>query len=232
MRWNITPELLRTVAGAPVSKTVTDGLVEFLPKYLDQYGIDTDLELAHFLAQAAHESDHFRTLTEYASGAAYERRRDLGNVYPGDGRRYKGRGIFQLTGRSNYATMSKKLGVDLLNNPALAATPEISVRTALEYWNSRNLSKWANEDNIEKITKLINGGYNGLAARRIHLQKAKRAIALLRTEPKISKSVSKEKEVNQVPKPEYEKVVIEEHIDLPSGPLPTFIKLDLESKNE
>ena len=131
MLWNISPELLRTVSGAPVSKSVTDGLVQYLPEYLKKYGIDTELELAHFLAQAAHESDHFRTLTEYASGSAYEGRRDLGNVYPGDGRRFKGRGIFQLTGRANYTAMGKILGVDLVNNPHLASTPEISVQTAL-----------------------------------------------------------------------------------------------------
>ena len=203
MRWNITPELLRTVAGAPVSKTVTDGLVQYLPEYLEKYNINTQLELEHFLAQAAHESDHFRTLTEYASGAEYEGRRDLGNVYPGDGRRYKGRGIFQLTGRANYATMSKKLGVDLVNNPQLAATPEISVQTALEYWKSHNLSKWAKEDNIEQITKLINGGYNGLKERRIHLQKAKRAVALLQSQPEVAVVDTPEKPVVSAPLPTF-----------------------------
>jgi len=213
MRWNITPELLRTVAGAPVSKTVTDGLVQYLPEYLEKYNINTELELEHFLAQAAHESDHFRTLTEYASGAGYEGRRDLGNVYPEDGRRYKGRGIFQLTGRANYAAMSKKLGVDLVNNPQLAATPEISVQTALEYWKSRNLSKWAKEDNIEQITKLINGGYNGLKERRIHLQKAKRAMSLLETRPKVV----------AVDLPERSKETVA------PAPLPTFVVEDLKN---
>lgn len=218
MRWNITPEFLRTVAGAPVSKTVTDGLVEFLPEYLERYELNTQLELAHFLAQAAHESDHFRTLQEYASGSAYEGRRDLGNVYPGDGRRYKGRGIFQLTGRANYTTMSKKLGVDLVNNPGLAATPEISVQTALEYWKSRNLSKWAKEDNVEQVTKLINGGYNGLKERRIHLQKAKRAIALLETKPKVSDPKT------DLPQRSEPQMNI-------SAPLPTFVAMDLQNKD-
>lgn len=216
MRWNITPELLRTVAGAPVSKAVTDGLVQYLPEYLEKYGIDDELELAHFLAQAAHESAYFRTLSEYASGSAYEGRKDLGNIYPGDGRRYKGRGIFQLTGRANYTTMSKKLGVDLVNNPGLAATPEISVQTALEYWKSHNLGKWARQDNIEMVTKLINGGYNGLQERRIHLQKAKRALSLLNAKVKVPVT-PKVKEV----------VVVEE----PKGPLPLFAQIDLEQNN-
>lgn len=218
MRWNITPELLRTVAGAPVSKSVIDGLVEYLPQYLEKYGLNTELEVEHFLAQAAHESAYFRTLEEYASGAAYEGRRDLGNIYPGDGRRYKGRGIFQLTGRANYTTMSKVLGVDLVNNPKLASTPEISVQTALEYWKRKNLSKWAKEDNIEMITKLINGGYNGLRERRIHLQKAKRAISLLHMKPKVK---DPEIVVEKVEVPKEEQVV-----DI--GPLPTFIALDLQ----
>jgi len=216
MRWNITPELLRTVAGSPVSKSVTDGLIQYLPEYLEKYGLNTPLELAHFLAQAAHESAGFKTLQEYASGAGYEGRRDLGNVYPGDGKRYKGRGIFQLTGRANYTTMSKKLGVDLVNNPGLAATPEISVQTALEYWKSRNLSKWAKEDNVEMVTKLINGGYNGLKDRRIKLQKAKRALALLEMRPKVEK-----------PKqdlPQRSEVVA-------TAPLPTFVAIDLENNN-
>lgn len=217
MRWNITPELLRTVAGAPVSKSVTDGLVQYLPEYLEKYGLNTELEVEHFLAQAAHESDHFRTLQEYASGSAYEGRKDLGNVYPGDGRRYKGRGIFQLTGRANYGQMSKILGIDLVNNPGLASTPEISVQTALEYWKTRKLSKWAKEDNVEKVTKLINGGYNGLKQRRIHLQKAKRAISLLTTIPKVPDI----KEVD---------VIIEKPINDYIAPLPTFVKLDLESQ--
>lgn len=210
MRWNITPELLRTVAGAPVSKSVTDGLVQYLPEYLEKYGLNTELEVEHFLAQAAHESDHFRTLQEYASGSAYEGRKDLGNIYPGDGRRYKGRGIFQLTGRANYGQMSKILDIDLVNNPGLAATPEISVQTALEYWKTRKLSKWAKEDNIEMVTKLINGGYNGLRERRIHLQKAKRAITLLQSVPKVPDTKPVEIEV--------------------ISPLPTFVKLDLESQ--
>jgi putative chitinase len=200
---------------------VTDGLVQYLPEYLEKYNLNTELELAHFLAQAAHESAYFRTLTEYASGSAYEGRRDLGNVYPGDGRRYKGRGIFQLTGRSNYAQMSKKLGVDLVNNPGLAATPEISVQTALEYWKSRNLSKWAKEDNVEMVTKLINGGYNGLKERRIHLQKAKRALALLNAKVKVPD-----------PRPTVEPVIVVEKPKSFVGPLPTFVKLDLESQNE
>lgn len=147
-----------------------------LSLYMTQYGIDTPLRAAHFLAQAGHESAHFRTLYEYASGAAYEGRKDLGNIYKGDGVRYKGRGIFQLTGRTNYRAYGKLLGLDLENNPELAANPEISVRVACEYWKQKSLNGWADRDDVREITRRINGGYNGLADRMATLARAKAAL--------------------------------------------------------
>lgn len=171
----ITKEQLKNIA--PNSKDeIIDPLVEYLNIYMPMYGVDTYLRVCHFLAQAAHESASFRTLEEYASGSAYEGRRDLGNVIKGDGVRYKGRGIFQLTGRANYRDMGVRLKCDLENNPKLAQTAEISVRTALEYWKTRSLNGYADKDNVGMITKLINGGYNGLDDRKKYLVKAKNAI--------------------------------------------------------
>jgi len=100
----------------------------------------------------------------------------LGNTQPGDGRRYKGRGIFQLTGRANYVTYGNKLGVDLVNDPPLAATPEISVRTAMEYWKTRGLNAFADANDIFTITRRINGGTNGLDDRRSYLAKIQRIL--------------------------------------------------------
>lgn len=148
-------------------------LMDYLNRYAPKYELNTQLRMSHFLAQAAHESAGFRTLEEYASGSAYEGRKDLGNVNKGDGTRYKGRGIFQLTGRTNYRDMGKKLGYDLENNPSLAATPEISVLTALEYWKSRGLNAFADKDDVTTITKKINGGLNGFEDRKQYLSKAK-----------------------------------------------------------
>lgn len=162
---------------APNSKdAIILPLVQYFNQYMSRYEVNTYLRICHFIAQAAHESASFRTLEEYASGAAYEGRADLGNTKPGDGRRYKGRGIFQLTGRANYRTIGQKIGKDLENNPDLAATPEISVLTALEYWKSRDLSKFADKDDVETVTRRINGGLNGFADRKEYLARAKRII--------------------------------------------------------
>lgn len=162
---------------APNSKNeIIDPLVTYLNKYMPKYEVNNYLRVCHFLAQAAHESASFRTLEEYASGTAYEGRKDLGNVQRGDGMRYKGRGIFQLTGRANYRDIGKKIGMDLENNPELAESPEVSVLTALEYWKSRNLNTLADADDVEAITRKINGGLNGFEDRKKYLAKCKQVI--------------------------------------------------------
>ena len=171
----ITKQMLKQIS--PNAKDdIIDPLVEYLNVHAPKYEINTYLRMCHFLAQAAHESAGFRTLEEYASGSAYEGRKDLGNTKKGDGVRYKGRGIFQLTGRANYRDMGKKLGYDLENNPQLAQTPEVSVLTALEYWKSRKLSPLADKDDVTNITKKINGGLNGFEDRKQYLARAKRFI--------------------------------------------------------
>lgn len=171
----ITKEILKQISPS-AKEEIIDDLEKYFDKYLQQYKVNTYLRVCHFLAQAAHESAGFKTLEEYASGKAYEGRKDLGNTQPGDGVRYKGRGIFQLTGRANYRDMSKRLGYDLENNPKLASTAEISVLTALEYWNSRKLSQYADEDDVRTVTKRINGGFNGLEDRKLYLARAKKVL--------------------------------------------------------
>lgn len=171
----ITKDMIKKLA--PTSKDeIVDPMIGFLNQYMPKYEVNTYLRVCHFLAQAAHESASFRTLEEYADGSAYEGRKDLGNVNKGDGKRYKGRGIFQLTGRSNYQRFGKLIGRDLEGNPELAESPEVSVLTALEYWKSRGLNGFADKDDVETITRRINGGLNGFDDRKNYLSKAKKIV--------------------------------------------------------
>lgn len=174
----ITEQILRAIA-PQANESIISGLVDPLNNYLPQYGINTLLRLDHFLGQSAEETAGFRTLVEYASGNEYEGRQDLGNTQPGDGARYKGRGIFQLTGRANYRSLGAKLGIDLENNPELAATPEVAVRVACEYWNSRGISALADQDNLDGVTRRINGGTNGIQDRSIYTDRADNALSPL-----------------------------------------------------
>ena len=178
MAFQITPQILIAIAPQANRSLVTD-LAPHLDHYCQNYQINTLLRLDHFLGQAAEETAGFRTLVEYASGREYEGRRDLGNTEQGDGARFKGRGIFQLTGRANYASMSTKLGIDLVGNPDLAATPQVAVQTACEYWVSRNLSPLADADDLEGITRRINGGTNGIQDREIFTNRADNVLAPL-----------------------------------------------------
>jgi len=131
-------------------------------------GIKGD-ELASFMGQVSHESGGFHYLEELASGEAYEGRKDLGNTQKGDGKRYKGRGYIQLTGRENYRTYGKELGLDLEGNPDLAAKPEVAEKIAIAYWKGRvrpNVSDFSNvADSTRGATKRIQGGQKHLSER-------------------------------------------------------------------
>lgn len=150
---------------------------EVLAATLNSYEINTRLRIAHFLGQTCHESAGFRTTEEFASGENYEGRADLGNTTPGDGVRYKGRGLLQLTGRANYKTFGDLLGVELEGNPELAAEPILSLKIACEFWKKKNLNRFCDADDVVELTRRINGGKNGLDERRAFTAKAKTAVA-------------------------------------------------------
>jgi putative chitinase len=159
------------------------GLGPLLAETLTRYGIDTPLRQAHFLAQAAHECDRFSTLTEYASGWAYEGRRDLGNTQGGDGPRFRGRGILQTTGRANYARAAHRLNLPLLEQPELLATPGPALEAACLYWQDNRLNVWADRDDALAVSRGINLGNsksvripNGWDDRRLLTVRAKRAL--------------------------------------------------------
>jgi putative chitinase len=189
----ISTQHLAAIAGKP-TKLMSD-LVLWINTLCPQYEIDSPQEYAHFLAQACHESDHFKTLTEYASGAAYEGRVDLGNSKAGDGIRFKGRGIFQITGRSNYLQLGIKKGRrDLfINPPEYLEQAEYAVWSACEYWANKNLNDVANHADkdilkkkyrgkvldvspVEFISLTINGGYNGIEERKRFYALAQRVL--------------------------------------------------------
>ena len=142
-----------------------------------EFGITTPARQASFLAQLAHESGQLLYVRELASGAAYEGRKDLGNVQPGDGVRFRGRGLIQVTGRTNYAACGKALGLDLLAQPALLEQTVNACRSAGWFWQSRGLNALADAGDQVAVTRRINGGTNGLAERLAYFKTAQRVLA-------------------------------------------------------
>jgi putative chitinase len=132
---------------------------------MTEFNINTPLRQAAFLAQVAHESGQLKYLRELATGDAYEGRKDLGNTQEGDGVRFKGRGLIQITGRSNYKACGIALGLDLINRPELLETPLLACRSAGWFWSEHGLNELADKGDQVAVTKRINGGTNGLADR-------------------------------------------------------------------
>ena len=148
-------------------------VVDPLNAAMQEFGIDSPHREAAFLAQVAHESGGFYYVRELASGEAYEGRADLGNTQAGDGRRYRGRGFIQITGRANYQAVSDALGTDFVADPELLEELDPAARSAAWYWHSRRLNELADRGDFRAITKRINGGYNGLADRTAYWERAK-----------------------------------------------------------
>ena len=163
-----------------IMPAANDAKVELYLPYLltkmENRAINTPLRQAHFLAQIGHESGALRYNEELASGAAYEDRSDLGNTEGGDGRRFKGRGLIQLTGRANYHDYGKSIGIDLTaedNWLKIARDPELAVDVACWFWETRKLNQLADKDDVVAVTRCINGGTNGLADRKGYLARAR-----------------------------------------------------------
>lgn len=155
-----------------------------LNQVMTKFQIDTPLRRAAFLAQLAHESGQLVYMEEIASGAAYEGRKDLGNTEPGDGKRFKGRGPIQLTGRANYRRAEKDLLLPLEANPTLAAKPAVGCLIAGWYWNKHGLNTWADAEDFTTITKKINGGLRGQKDRLYFYTKAREVLGLPPYTPK------------------------------------------------
>jgi putative chitinase len=151
--------------------------IDHLNSAMDEFGIDTPQRQAAFLAQIAHESGSLNYVKELASGKDYEGRKDLGNVESGDGVRFKGRGLIQITGRDNYRACGQVLDLPLIDNPELLETPENACRSAGWFWQSRGLNELADKGDFLLITKRVNGGTNGYKDRLAYYERAQQVLA-------------------------------------------------------
>lgn len=163
----MTPETLATCTGARIDRARTFAFPIF--DAMAEFGIDTPAQQAAFLAQVGHESGNLRWTVELwgptPAQVGYEGRVDLGNTQPGDGFKFRGRGLIQTTGRSNYKRTGFALGSDLEAFPDLLSEPGMAARSAACFWQAHGLNEWADAGDFEKITRKINGGLNGLPNR-------------------------------------------------------------------
>ena len=136
---------------------------------MQAFNINSLERQAAFLAQVGHESGGLRWLTELwgptPAQTRYEGRKDLGNVQIGDGFKYRGRGLIQTTGRHNYTVTGRALDLDLVNDPALLSLPENAAMSAGYFWESNGLNEIADTGSVERVTRRVNGGVNGLHER-------------------------------------------------------------------
>lgn len=173
----ITDEQLKQIY--PYStQTNRDKYLPYINQFSKEYQMNTPEILCAFLAQIGHESGQLRYVEEIATGKAYENRKDLGNIVKGDGIFYKGRGLIQITGRSNYTSLSETLKIDFVTNPYLLKEPIYAVLSAFWYWDTRKLKKWSTlkDSDFVTLTKRINGGLNGYKNRVEIWNRAKRLL--------------------------------------------------------
>lgn len=140
---------------------------------LEKFEINTPARVAAFIAQIAHESGSFRYTEEIATGDQYEGRLDLGNIQHGDGIRFKGRGLIQITGRANYKALSDALDYDFISKPQDLEKPGAATMSAGWYWKNHGLNELADGGQFTLITRRINGGLNGFEDRAKHWMRCK-----------------------------------------------------------
>jgi len=178
----ITAEQLKKILPQATAANI-EMYLPFLNSLLPQFGIDNNVRLAAFLAQVGHESGQLRYNKEIwgptAAQKGYEGRKDLGNVIAGDGRKFAGFGLIQLTGRANYEAFGLAVKGDktyFTNNPQLIQTPEYAVMTACWFWQKNGLNKYADTGDFKTLTKRINGGLTNYADRVDLWERAKKTL--------------------------------------------------------
>lgn len=168
--------LAQLLAIMPLARTRAAAFLAPLNEAMVEFGITTLARQASFLSQVGHESGQLRYVRELASGQAYEGRADLGNTQHGDGVRFRGRGLLQVTGRANYAACGKALGLDLLAQPEQLEQAVNACRSAGWFWQTHGLNALADAGDQERVTRRINGGVNGLAERLALFAAARRVL--------------------------------------------------------
>lgn len=151
-----------------------------------EFGITTPLQVAAFISQVAHESGEFLYVKELATGIAYDFRTDLGNTEVGDGRKFKGRGLLQITGKANYLAVMLNLDIDCIEHPELLETPLNACRSAAWFWQTNNISKWADIPDFDGVCDAVNKGHktvkvgdsNGYAERLKYYNRAKQVLRI------------------------------------------------------
>lgn len=175
MAYNISREQLHKMAPFASSASL-DKFLEPLNTSMNEFRINSPMRIASFLAQLIHESGSFHYVEEIADGSVYEGRKDLGNTQKGDGVKFKGRGLLQITGRSNYRDCGKALNLPLEEEPELLEEPLNACRSAAWFWNVHNLNSYADVGLFGKITYVINGGYNGATERAANYARCKKVL--------------------------------------------------------
>lgn len=159
----MSPETLAAALGVPSARAQT--WADPLSAAMALYAIDSLKRQAAFLAQVGHESGRLIYVRELwgptPAQEGYEGRADLGNTEPGDGFKFRGRGLIQVTGRANYATCGAALCLPLTDSPELLESPSNAAQSAAWFWNSRGLNAFADVMDFETITRRVNGGLNG-----------------------------------------------------------------------
>ena len=165
----------------PNAGPVAGVFVPVLNAAMGHYQIIGPKRMAAFIAQIGHESGQLKYVKEIwgptAAQARYEGRKDLGNTVAGDGSKYRGRGLIQITGRANYMACGEGVGFDLIKQPELLEKPQHACMSAAWFWATKGLSTLADAGQFDKITQRINGGQNGAADRQALYVRALKVLA-------------------------------------------------------
>ena len=189
----------------PNAGPVAGVFVPVLNTAMGRYQIFGTKRIAAFIAQVGHESGHLTRLVENLSYSADALRRNwpsrfsvelasavarkpeqianiaygnrMGNTAPGDGWKYRGRGLIQITGKNNYQACGEALGLDLLVQPGLLEKPQHACMAAAWFWSCNGLNSLADKGDIEIMTRRVNGGLTGLADRQAIYARALKVLA-------------------------------------------------------